>query len=220
MNKKLKLALALVFASGIANAGQILSGGTVISNTMGVYPWPHSPVTDMLDQSGLSANYVSGVTNFATFTSSGVTHSGGDMNSWLSASGVYSGSLIFDLGAAYNVQQFAMWNGASGISASVARFSLETSLLADFSVSNAVGSFTGHQSHYGATVYDMTDTYARYVRMNIAGNFGNGCCTAIGDIAFDVTQGNNVPEPIGAALVGLGLVGLGAIRRRKAKIAA
>lgn len=215
MNKKAIGALALVASAGFAHAGVILAPGTVVSNTLGQYGNGFPPISAMLNQSGLSANYVNGVTDFGTFTSSGVTHSGGDSNSWLSSESVFSGSIVFDLGASYNVTRFVMWNGASGINASVNNFGFTTSSVADFSTSTAVGAFVGQQSNYGATVYDLTDSLARYVRFDIRGNFGNGCCIAIGDIAFEVSDaGNQVPEPGTLALVGLSLLGAGVARRK------
>lgn len=212
---KIVAGAVLALVAGLSHAGQITAAGTVVASSMGNYGYGFGPESKMTNQSGLSANYISGVTDFDSFVTSGVTHSGGDSNSWLSASHVYSGYLTFDLGATYDISKFVMWNGASGISASVNGFSISTSNVSDFSSSTSVGSFTGHQSHYGATVYDLLDTNARYVKLSINGNFGNGCCTAVGDIAFD-TQVSAVPESETYAmlLAGLGIVG-SIVRRRK-----
>lgn len=202
--------------SGVANAGVILSIDSVIENSMGENNCCNDFLVDMLNQQGLSSNYVSGVTDFATFTSSGVTHSASDATSWLSAQSVLSGYLIFDLGAEYSINNFVMWNGAGGINASVNGFSLTTSLVSDFSVSTAVGSFNGQQDNYDATVYGMTNSFARYVRLDIESTFGNSCCTAIGEIAFDVgARVNSVPEPSTLAIFALSILGLASRRFKK-----
>lgn len=215
--KKIISALVIALVAGFSQAGEITSAGTVLTNTLGNYGNGYPAVIGMTNQSGLSANYISGVTDFDAFIASGVTHSGGDRNSWLGSSSVFSGSLTFDLGATYSISKFVMWNGASGISASVKGFSITTSNDSTFSTFTNVGSFTGQQNDYAATVYDLLDTTARYVKFNIDGNFGNGCCIAVGDIALE-TSVTAVPEPETYAmmLAGLGMIGV-SFKRRKAK---
>jgi hypothetical protein len=214
--KKFFLAVAMVLFSQV-HAGTILSPTAVVSSNMGEYDSVSYGFHNMYDQSGLSTPFVSGTTNFDTFVSNGVTHIADDSRSWLSRPGVFNGYVTFDLGGIYDVTKLVLWNGASGISASPNNFSFATSLTSDFSLSTSVGTFTGQGANYDATVYDVTESNARYVRMNIGGNFGNGCCTAIGEIAFDVgpPASTNVPEPTSVALLGLGLIAAFAGARRK-----
>jgi len=214
--KKTLLALALATTGAAALAGTV-NTPTVVVNTMGEYGGLYPPVSAMLDQSGMSATYVSGVTDFATFVASGATHDIGDYVSWLSAERTYAGYLVLDLGATYTIANFVMWNGASGLSASVDQFSLETSETTDFTGAFLAGSFTGNQTFLGASVYDMTDSIGRYVKLTIGGNFGNPCCTAIGEIAFDVSPVGEVPEPVSLLLIGLGLGLAGAVPSRRGK---
>jgi hypothetical protein len=210
--KKTLFTLAIALISAASQAGTVLSATGVVDNSMGTLSGYSE--AQMLNQSGLSRNYIRGATDFGTFLASGVTHAVGDHHSWLSNRD-RSGSLVFDLGATYNVSQFVMWNGANGIDASVNGFSLSTSMSSDFATSAFAGAYVGQMANYGANVYDMTDSTARYVRMTINGNFGNFCCTAIGDIAFDVNPAAEVPEPASLALLGMGLLGLGFSRKRK-----
>lgn len=210
--KKIFIAAALLVA-GSAQAGTILAPTAVVGGNLGEYATQFD-YGNMLDQSGLSQNYISGSTDFGTFLSGPVKHTGADNLSWLSTFGKYSGFIVFDLGAVFNVNQMVLWNGAGGVTASPSSFNVSTSLTSNFSVSQAGGSFAGNMLYTG-TVYDLANTSARFVRMDIAGNFGNGCCVAIGDIAFDVTQAAAVPEPGSLALLGLGVAGFAFSRRMK-----
>lgn len=209
------VACSLALFGSQASAGVIIDA-TVIGNTMGSYAGLGS-TANLSNHAYLSSNYISGQTDFNTYLASAPTHAEGDSYSWLSAQGTYSGALTFDLGGVFNIQQLAMWNGAGGISASVNHFTVQTSLDSTFSNFSQVGSFTGQQDNYLGTAYDLTDSTARYVRISILDNFGNGCCSAVGALAFDVTPVSAVPEPGSMALIGGGLLAA-ALRRRKFQV--
>jgi hypothetical protein len=73
------------------------------TTTMGeIFPLLHA-----FDQTGLSATYISGVTDFATFTAS-TTHDSQVDNDWVSSTTV--GSVTFDLGTVQTVDGLAFWN--------------------------------------------------------------------------------------------------------------
>ncbi len=208
-------ALGSFFMGASASAG-VITSGSVYNNTAGEFS-PAYHVGLMSDQSGLSSGYVNGVTDFGTYTSSGVTHAtseGLGGVTWLS-SGIPSFPVVldFDLGSMQGVLSLALWNGTAGNDASIQNFQVFTSGAADFSGATLVGAFVNPIGVGGpepVTVFDLADTSARYVRLQIDSYYGNFCCTGIGEVAFDV------PEPGVLALLGLGLLGFGVARRKRA----
>lgn len=211
--------VAIMMTPMAANAGFITSG-SVYNNTAGELGAAYS-VDRLHNQSGLSAGYVDGVTDFATYTGSGVTHATQESagGTWLS-NGIpnFPIFLDFDLGSAIQILSLALWNGTAGNTADVNGFSIFTSMVADFSVSTFAGSFNNPIGVAGpepVSIFDLTDSTGRYVRIQIDNYYGNGCCTGIGEVAWDGAAAA-VPEPGTLALLGIGLLGMGAARLKKA----
>ena len=181
-------------------------------------------ITQIIDQSGLSSSYTSGVTDFATFTSSATTNNNNTTHIWSSSSGNTSGNIDFTLGGSYTISSFAVWT-ILGTSDPVANLSLKdfTLLASDnssFIGATTLGSFTASKPDSSLTVnaqvFDFTATTASYVRMEIANNYG-GNFVRFNEVAFGAQAPAAVPEPSSFVLLGLGGFGLAinAYRRRR-----
>lgn len=192
------LGILLAVVSVTANAGEIASG-TVYNNTGGEFNASYA-VERMTDQSGLSDTYVSGVTDFQTFVTSGVTHvtqEGQGGVAWLSDGiGGLPFVVDFDLGSEFQINAVAIWNGAAGNDASINSFDIFTSDTDDFAVSTLVGSFNnpiGVDGPEPVNVFNLTQSTSQYIRLQINTTYGNTCCAVIGEIAFDLDASSAPP---------------------------
>jgi hypothetical protein len=70
------------------------------------------------DQSGLSAGFASGASDFDTYLAGNPTHTYiADDNEWFTDTGVASATVNYDLGSVYSIDRLALWNDEySGIS--------------------------------------------------------------------------------------------------------
>ena len=179
-----------------------------------------------INQSGLSAPYTSGVTDFAAYIASNPTHNSGPAaNSFAghnNSLGFTPFNLDFNLGGTFTLDAFALWNFGSNAFVNVVGFDLLASADSSFSSTTLLGSFnanpnTGFGSAVLPEVFTFTPTSAAFVRMRITSNNGFSS-TIFGEAAFSVqAAATSVPEPSTFALLGLGALALvGYARRRKA----
>ena len=177
-------------------------------------------VSNLINQSGLSASYTSGVTDFASFVAS-TTH----LNPSTTGNGGYASpsnsvttmDIDFDFGSVVSLGRFALWNDQDN--QAVGAFTLFSATDASFATLTSLGSFNAVVATIpiGAQIFDQTDATAQYFRMTAtAFNPGTNLLN-FGEVAFESSAVPvSVPEPGTLSIFGLGLAGLGFMRRRRA----
>jgi hypothetical protein len=200
------LALTVLFAGG-ASADFILSPTSVIQNTAGEQSG--YAIEQTINQSGLQANFVSGVTDFDVYFGNPLHQMEADIGEWWAPLGASAGTIDYDLGDAYLLNRIALWNEDAYGFASV---HLYTDINSDFSTATDHGTFnpTDHTwgDNYPADIFSFTETAGRYVRLEVV---SVSDWLSMGEIAFAV---NPVPVP-GAFLLGMLGLSLAGVKLRK-----
>lgn len=204
----------LLLASGMASAGVVVGPTSVINNDFGEWNASYSQ-NNMINQSTLSAGYVSGVTDFDTYAAGNPTANCNNCTPYYFGKGdIGSGNIDFDLGGVYSVDRFGLWNGGYR---GIINAELFTSITADFASATSVGVINPTRSgsadlRENLQVFDLIDTNAQFVRLSIYSHATN--ILGVAGVAFDVNS-SSVPEPATLALLGIGLAGIGFSKRKK-----
>lgn len=162
--------------------GVIIAPATVSSDQAAVFG---TAAINVVNQSGLSIPYTSGVTEFASYLAMDPTHDGGPEGFvWL-----FEGSVAnfdMDFGADVTVDAIAIWNKDDIFG--VADFNLIAADNPDFN--NAVNLLTDILSQFPSNPvptpheqFSFTSTTARYFRIEILTNHG-AFFTGLGELAF------------------------------------
>ncbi len=192
-------------SSASVNAAMILQAESVTSGTplLGGFD-----ISNMINQNNLSIGYVSGVSDFDAYLSLNPTDGNTSSDIVAFEEGATPVEMIFDLGDAYRVASFALWNRGEP-DQGVKDFALYASNDVLFSTSTLLGNFTataelGNAQSTEAEVFSFAPTSAAFIRMDVTSNYGS-CCVSLDEVAFKASA---VPVPAAIWLLFSGLLGL------------
>ena len=159
---------AALFAAPAAQAANIVAAQSATASSE--YGASYS-IANAIDGSGLSAAYVVGA-DFDAYVAGGPTHSYYANTEWFAAYGVTTATVTYDLGGAYALEGFALWNeDAAGIVS--AQVSVSTDGSAWTSAGTIAPTDNATAASYGADVFALA-AVAQYVRLDM-GCAGSYC---------------------------------------------
>lgn len=200
----------MIGAASIAQAGPIL-GAVSISSPQGDNGGGIDLV-NIINQSGLSAVYTSGVTDFDTFTAA-TTHFG--LGGFTDTRNNGPQQFTFDLGASVSIDAIAIWNSTT--TSPITSFQLFAD--DDDVFGNGTTSLLFGPTALGAAgpsqVFEFASINTRFIHIEGLSTLDPPDFYGLGEVAFRSSNSSQVPEPSTLAILSLGLVGLGFARRKK-----
>lgn len=206
--------VACLLATALPASASVILQPTDISSAQGSYvsPWD---LPQIINQSGLSSPYTSGVTDFDTYTATTTHNSESSANSGFTDSDAgYPQSIAFDLGSEMSVEALAFWaDGTDGGSVTGFRLYPDDNSNPGDGTGPLMGSFTASASLLSAgppdarvaQVFTFVPTTTRFVQMFVDDTEGgDGWFPAIGEVGF--REFAAVPEPVSLPLVAVALV--------------
>lgn len=189
----------------LSTSGQVMLSPVAVTTAIPSFNDTVSP-TNLINQSGITTPFTSGVTVFDTYFANTnpvpyATSGNGGVNNWQSDTAFqlgYQGFLDFDLGATYQLNKLAIWNRSlSNITVKVlANLGGAEQVAGNFPLPN-LQSFS---FSYAVNVLDFNATYVgRYVRLEINGvypfqgfSFGNA---SAGEVVLSALPAGGSPAP-------------------------
>lgn len=209
MKKTINIAIATLVAAGASQAALIT--GVTVESFSGQNGGFNRLASYTIDQSGFTPTTPGEV---------GGTHGnspGGTM--WMESNGdKTTGSIVYDLGAIYNVDKFRVWNYNENGLSNRSMNRVEVTYGETVALGNTIASITNFAQSPGANGYTgeeftFATVSARYFRIESFSNYG-GSETGLSEIQFNEADPVAIPEPTSTALLGLGALAL-IMRRRK-----
>ena len=185
-----------------AHAAVIVSPTAITADTT----FPGYDVNDLINQSGLTAGFVSGVTDFDTYMAGAPGHSWALEGEWFSTFNQPGAVLEMDLGAVFRLLSLALWTDEYW---GAGKVTIATSARRDQLRRRGPG--LPHRLGDGPSrttrrdVFALAPSTARYVRLTLSDcpqplSAPDGGC-GLGEIAFEA---GGVPEPATWAMMIMG----------------